>query len=125
MRKRSIVQLRNSLTLRKYSLISAIVLGVAILLSSGKEAAALTADEVLNRMNADQQVGYLAGLVDGLAYARWLTDKPNDVGMQCIYNWFYNEKTETLREINTWFERHLDKPVDALLYILIKKECGE
>lgn len=116
---------RKSLTLRKYSHISAIMLIAAAFLSSGKEAAALTADDVLNKMNADQRHGYISGIVDGYAYARWLSDKPDKTGMQCVYGWYYNGQTEKWAVIEQWFERHLDKHVDALLYVLIKKECGE
>ncbi len=96
-----------------------------IFASSGGAAHALTADDVLNKMSNDQQHGYISGMVDGLAYARWLQDKPDSTGMQCIYGWYYSGKKEKWALIHQWFERHLDKPVDALLYVLIKKECGE
>lgn len=116
---------RKLLRLRKYSHISAIMLVAAAFLSSGKEAAALTADYVQNEMPSDQRSGYLSGMVDGLAYARWLSDRPNETGMQCIYSWFYDGGIERQRQINEWFERHSDKPVDALLYVLMKRDCGE
>ena len=91
----------------------------------GTPAQALTADEVLNSMSADQQSGYLAGIVDGLAYSRWVRDKPDASSTQCVYRWFYDGKIETQRKIDAWFERHLDRHADALIYALIKKECGE
>lgn len=91
----------------------------------GGGAHALTADDVLNKMSSDQQHGYISGLVDGLAYARWLSNRPDKAGMQCIYGWYYNGREEKWALIQQWFERHLEKPVDALLYVLIKKECGE
>jgi len=116
---------RKSLRLRKYSHFSAIMLVAAAFLSSGKEAAALTADDVLNKMGADERFSYVSGVIDGLAYARWLSDRPDDTGMQCIYSWYYNGEAAKHQLIDTWFERHLDMPVDALLYVLIKRECGE
>ncbi|MBL4768041.1 MAG: hypothetical protein JKY94_10055 [Rhodobacteraceae bacterium] len=116
---------KKSLTLRKYSHISAIILTATAFLSSGKEAAALTADDVLNRMNDDERFAYISGVVDGLAFARWTADKPDNAGMQCIYDWYYGGDTAVRETIQTWLTRHQDKPVDALVYVLTKRECGE
>lgn len=88
------------------------------------EAAALTANDVLNKMNSDQRTSYIAGVVDGFAQSRWVKDKPDQSGMKCINGWFYNGQAEKWTRINAWFNRHLDKPANALLYVLIKKECG-
>lgn len=123
--KRSVMRDRKSLRLRKYSHISAIMLVAAAFLSSGKEAAALTADYVLNEMSTEQKGAYIAGLVDGLAYSRWLANRPDDTAMQCYYSWFYGSGPEKWVGIDQWFSRHPEKPADALLYVLIKKDCGE
>lgn len=101
------------------------ILAAAAVLSSGEDASALTADDVLNKMSAEEQSGYLAGVVGGLAYARFLRDRPDETSMSCVYNWFYTGEIDRHREINQWLERHLDKPVEPLLYVLIKKECGD
>ncbi len=101
------------------------ILAAAAFLSSGKDAAALTADDVLNRMNENERFAYISGVVDGLAFARWNADKPDSIGTQCIYDWYYGARTEVREIILTWLERHKDKPVDALMYVLIKQECGE
>ena len=85
---------------------------------------ALTAGDVLNKMNTDQRYGYIAGVVEGLAYSRWLKDKPQNEGMKCIYDWYYGKPGKNWERINSWLTRHPDKPVGALLYVLIKKECG-
>ena len=37
----------------------------------------------------------------------------------------YQGGEERSNLVHQWFSRHLDKPVDALLYILIRRECGE
>ena len=94
-------------------------------LTSGSTAQALTADEVMNKMSDEQRHGYVSGIVDGFAFARWQADKPEKTGMQCIYDWYYSGEIETKRNIYAWFERHLDKNADALMYVLVKKECGE
>jgi hypothetical protein len=123
---RSVMRDKKLLTFRKYSHISAMILAAAAFLSSGKDAAALTADEVLDNMNADQWFGYVSGVVDGLATARWLQDRPNAEGMQCIYDWYVQRPpAEVLAEIETWFGRHRDQQAGVLLHVLINRECGE
>ncbi|MEP5730829.1 MAG: hypothetical protein ABJL67_15835 [Sulfitobacter sp.] len=96
-----------------------------MILSSGGSADALTADDVLNKMSDEQRHGYVSGMVDAFAFARWQANKPDKTGMQCIYNWYYSGDADTKRKIYAWFERHLDKHADALLFVLVKKECGE
>ncbi len=90
-----------------------------------KEAYALTADDVLNKMNTDQQAGYFSGFVDGLAQARWIKDKPDQAGMNCIYNWYYKGGKPQQRRIQTWLGKHLNRQANGLLYVLIKRDCGE
>ena len=94
--------------------------GIYLLL--GGSAQALTADDVLNKMNADQRFGYIAGVVEGLAYARWAKDRPDSTGMNCIYNWYYQGADERSHLVDTWLRRHLDRPVGALLHVLIKAQ---
>jgi len=115
---------RNLLTLSKSSFIPAILIATMINGIQVKEAAALTANDVLNKMSADERAGYFSGVVDGLSQARWIKDKPDQVGMQCIQNWYYQGGASQHQRIHTWFDKHLDKPANALLYVLIKKECG-
>lgn len=77
---------------------------------------------VMNKMTSDQQVSYIAGVIEGLAYSRWLRDRPNTDGMNCIYNWY--SRTDKWGQIESFFGLHPDKSVGPLLYILTKKDCG-
>ena len=86
---------------------------------------AQTAGDVVTKMNADQRLSYVSGVVEGLAYSRWLRDKPSAEGMNCVYDWYYKGAGKDWNGVVSWFERHPDKPVGALLYVLIKKDCGE
>lgn len=115
---------RKLLTLSKSSFIPAILIATMINGIHVKEAAALTANDVLNNMSSKEQTSYVAGVVGGLAQARWVKDKPDQTGMNCINNWFYNSQEKKWNQIDTWFKKHLEKPANALLYVLIKKECG-
>ena len=88
-------------------------------------AQALTADDVLNKMNSKEQTAYISGLIGGFAYSRFLREKPEKAGMNCIYDWFHGDNKTAWKQIDTWFSHHLDKPVEPLLYVLVKKKCGE
>lgn len=110
------------LKLSKYQYIFAILLGVTF--SNTSSAFAFTADEVVNSMSERERSVYLAGIVDGLAQARWIADRPDQTGMSCIYNWYYQGGDTTQATIRQWFSRHLDKEANGLLYVLVERECG-
>ncbi|WP_171173705.1 hypothetical protein [Ruegeria sp. HKCCD8929] len=117
---------KKLLTLRKYSQFSAMILATATFLAAGKDAAALTADDVLNNMSNDQGISYVNGVVEGLATARWLADRPEPSGMQCIYEWYYQTPIEPVwNSVVQWLERHPDQQVGILMQVLINRECGE
>ena len=90
-----------------------------------ESAKAQNAGDIMNKMSSDERNGYIAGVVEGLAYSRWLRDRPNSDGMKCVYDWFYDSKDKEKLEMYDWFERHPDKHVGPLMFVLIKKECGE
>jgi len=89
-------------------------------------ASALTAKELSSNMTSKEKFIHVSGVVDGLAFARWLADDKNPAGMNCITDWFYKSKTEEVwTQILDWFEKHPDQQVSALTYALIRSECGE
>ncbi len=94
------------------------------LLLLAEPVAAFKANDVLNKMQPDYASGYLDGVVEGLAYGRWLRDKPDPSGMNCIYKWRFNDPKKSSKRITAWFKRHPDKDVGALMHVLIKKDCG-
>ncbi len=112
------------LILSKYQQLSVIILIMLIAGANISNASELNAGAVMNKMNADERFGYLSGVIEGLAYSRWLRDKPDSTGMSCIYNWYYKGGKKNTGRLDTWLNRHPDKPVGALMYVLIKKECG-
>lgn len=111
------------LILSKSSLIFAIVLGVIV--NATSNAHAFTANEVVNEMNERERSVYLAGLVDGLIQARWIKDQPDQTGINCLANWYYQSGDTVHSVIKQWFSRHLETDAAGLLYVLIKRECGE
>ena len=88
-------------------------------------AQSLNAGAVMNDMNSDQRVGYVSGVIEGLAYSRFIRDNPNETGMKCIYDWYYKDNAElwesTLFPI---FEKYKDRPVGVILYVLTEKACA-
>ena len=51
---------------------------MSALCGANGSAHAFTANEVLNKMKPEERQAYLAGIVDGLAQARWIKDKPKN-----------------------------------------------
>lgn len=86
---------------------------------------AINGDDVINKMTVDQRHSYLVGLIDGLAYSRFLRDRPNEDSSKCVYDWYYEGGKDVKLKIRNWFNRHPDKPATALMYVLVKKECGK
>ena len=84
----------------------------------------LNAGFVLEKMETKQRYGYVSGIVEGLAFSRLLRPTPDKVGSRCIYDWYYGN-AEHWKLITAFFKRHPDKPAAALLYVMLKKECGE
>lgn len=114
----------NSVFVKEFRATSFLLL---FLIGFSQSAQALTAEEVIKIMSVDERQAYISGIVGGLAFSRYLRDKPNVDGMNCVYDWHYrNEDPEKKsNRIYEWLSRNPDKPVEALLHILKKKECGE
>ena len=119
------MRVNDPLKLRKYQQLLLIILVVMTGTVGSAHARDLNAGFVLNEMNADQRTGYLFGVVEGLAYARFLRDKPDQTGMNCIYDWYHGAGSDKRQaKAKALMRRHADKPVGPLLYVLMKKECG-
>lgn len=102
------------------------LLSTLVFMVSPKNASALTADDVLNNMTQEQGTSYVNGVVEGLATARWYQDRPNDSGMNCIYDWYYQQPiSDSWKQVLTWLERHPDKEVGALMYVLLNQKCRD
>lgn len=85
---------------------------------------AITAGRILDDMSREESHGYIAGVVEGLAYARFLMDGKTEDGMICIYDWFY-EGDGTQTKIIQAFERFRDFPAGPILWTMSKQVCGD
>lgn len=111
--------------LSKYKYIFAIILPMIAMNTQNVDATEkLDAGFVLNQMDEKNRSGFIAGIVEGLAYARFLRDKPNDEGMRCVTGWYYQDTAKRWKTIKAVFTKYQDKPPAVLVHLLIKKECG-
>ena len=120
------MRVKEALKLSKYSQILAIifpmVMGSTINAANARQ---LDAGFILNEMEPKQQHSLVIGIVEGLAYSRFLKERPDESGMTCVQNWIYKDTVMRWKEINVFFRKHLAKAPTVLLHHMIKKECGE
>ncbi len=94
-----------------------------ILFSLDVGATDFTAGIVMQKMDEKERFNYLAGVVEGLAYARYIKDGKKVDGMKCIYQWFYDKKGTT-GKIEAAFRRFNDYLPGAVVAAMADKECG-
>jgi hypothetical protein len=82
-----------------------------------------TSKAVMEKLPAEQRYSYLAGVVEGLAYSRYMRDGKKTDGMKCVYDWFYN-KPETLNLIYAAMGRYPDFTPGAIIGALANQNCG-
>lgn len=93
--------------------------------SSGAQADGLKASFVLDEMDTNQTNAYLSGVVEGLAYARYINDnRQPELGMKCILDWYYNGG-KTASKLVRALNHFKDHSANAVVGVLAKKECGE
>lgn len=83
-----------------------------------------TAQKVMKEMDEKQRYAYVAGVVEGLAVARYMKDGKQKNGMECIYDWFYDDK-QSVDTIYTAFGKYADYPPGSIIDVLAKQKCGE
>ena len=89
------------------------------------DAYALTSSDVLSKLSKDERYSYISGVVEGLGYARFVTEKPSTKGSNCIHDWFFDGGVSRWKEIKTWLEHHSEKTAATVIYAMVSKECGK
>ncbi len=119
------MQVKKWLKLRIVQKLSIAILVGIVACSGSVQAQNLNAGAVMGNMNSDQRIGYVSGVIEGMAYSRFVRDKPSETGMKCIYDWYYKDNAKRWKKtLFPIFEKHKDKPVSVILYVLTKKSCG-
>ena len=81
---------------------------------------ALTGSDVLDKMNNDERNGFLEGVLEMRAYDATVAGKPQLA--ECIYGWNRNGgPTEEIQAL----DHFRDRDAVAVVYLLIKRRCGE
>jgi hypothetical protein len=97
-----------------------------VLLACGsRNAAAITAQDVTEKMSHDQRFGYLTGLIDMTMYQTALSG--NRTRAQCIYDAFYTKNAaqdDPWRRLNDALREFGDKRPESIVVLLIQKICG-
>lgn len=76
----------------------------------------------MTEMTSTEQVRYLSGVVEGLAYARFESDGQNAAGMNCMYDWFYRNP-DNLELVHGAFNRWPDLTPGAIMGVILNKAC--
>ncbi len=82
----------------------------------------------MNKMKSEERFPYIAGVVEGLAYARYVRDGKKTEGMKCIYDWFYKGKdgkssSDNITLIYAAFGKYPDYTPAAIVGALADKAC--
>lgn len=90
----------------------------------------VTAGLLLKEMPPAEFTTYTLGIVEGLAYARFLRDteksgRRNEDGMGCIHRWYHGDTKARFNKMMQAFEKYSEHHPTTILYAMIKKECGE
>lgn len=83
----------------------------------------MTAGVVMEKMSAGDRYLYIAGIVEGLAHARFVKDNKETKGRSCIVQWFYDDKA-TIQKIYEAFERYPGTLPGAVVGALAATKCG-
>lgn len=78
----------------------------------------------MEKMDAVQRSAYMAGVIEGLAYARFERDGGTTEGMGCIYRWYY-EADGTIAKIHSAFDAFPDHLPGAVIAAMVAKVCGK
>ncbi|RFB04279.1 hypothetical protein DX908_02650 [Parvularcula marina] len=90
----------------------------------------ITAGSVLEVMNHAERNIYYFGIVEGLAYARFLKDDKETDGMACIYDWYlgqekFTDAPDAILEIEEASIRYKDHTPGAVVGALTRMRCPE
>lgn len=84
----------------------------------------LNANAIMEKMPAEERASYIAGVVEGVAFGRYLAGGKKVEILNCIYDWFAG-KPSAYDTIYAAFGRYGDFTPGAIIWELSKKKCGD
>jgi hypothetical protein len=82
----------------------------------------MTAKVVSEKMSPDEYTAYVYGIVEGLAYARYIKDGKKSESRSCIRSWLRDK--ESFNKIDAAFRRYPDSTPADIIGTLIAVKCG-
>lgn len=108
---------------RKTAAGMAVCLASLPLVPAEAQAQDMTAGVIMEKMPSNERYPFVAGIVEGLAYARYARDNKQVAGMGCIYKWFYG-KQDRIQDVYQAFNRFKDHTPGAIVAAMVAKECN-
>lgn len=104
--------------------ITCLVVGIPL---SHAEVPDLSTHSLMSRMTPEERYSFVAGIVEGIAFHRYTIGEKDKVGMECIYNWFYegHNGQRTIDVIYAAFGKYPDYPPAAVVAALANRKCAE
>ena len=116
---------KTSLTLTKPAPYVGLILAMIINGLQENPAHALSGEDVLTKLDTDAQYHYVSGILQGLGYARFLQDRPDEKGLVCIQDWLIDGGVDRWEIAKQWLEHHKEKPTSVIIYAMVRQDCGE
>jgi hypothetical protein len=79
---------------------------------------------ILGKMDIDDHYPFIAGMIEGIAYYRYKAGGKDSKAMNCVYDWFYEDKT-ALDQIYYSFGQFPDYPPASVIDALVSRKCGK
>ena len=100
---------------------SALAAGLAS--TTRAENADLARHPVLGSMASSEHFPFVAGIIEGIAYHRYVSGNKDAAGMNCIYDWFY-KNDKTIAAIYVALAEYPEHPPAAVVAALANKNCN-
>lgn len=84
--------------------------------------AAITARDVMEKMEQKERFGYLTGLIDMMSYQALLAG--DRARAECISKAYYGKQKEMWERMFETFGKYPEKAPEGLVVVLMKRECG-
>ena len=116
----------NGSKMKKYSkpVLASVLACVPALSISAANAEDMTAGVIVEKMGGGDRYLFTAGIVEGLAHARYIKDGRDTAGRSCIYRWFYDDKT-TMDAIDEGYRRYPQLLAGQVVGALAAQKCGD
>lgn len=86
-----------------------------------QEGRQIDAEYIMSKLSPDEQTVYFSGVIEGLAYARYMEDGGSTDGMMCIYDWFAQDRN--LRMLRMGFEEWPESAPGVIVGVLVERAC--